>query len=501
MHRVFSVVVILALSLAAPVRPHAALDPDGLRRDVVEGLAVWFAAFGADRPAYDEVAAAAEGDGVRVRIVALSIPFSDMAARLHVGDVSFLVRDGGPGRYRVSDLRTRPVATFRDAQGQAVGEVAYSIDRFSGLWSGALLNFLDLDAAVSDVKVVLGEGAMGLGLERLTLESRTREGGGLSDMESRAQGSGLRVLFPNAGTLRIDSLHAESETKGQDLAAYRSLMEEFRALGATNPEPDPQELAAALDRLARLDIWPRSFIERLRLTGVSASGADDRVSFRLREVEFDAAGQDLRREAARGSLGARFSGVDLPGGASGVPPSLAPFVPSQGGFITSVENLPLDALWRMLLRGLAAAAARGEGAMAADGLDPALQAELVTALRGAGATLRLDRLDLDAPGGRLIASGVLEASATAPTGATARFDAEILGLDQMIAATVGAAGNGGAGAQAGQAAAFLFLLKSMARRETAEDGRPVDRFTVEMTGDGQLLVNGQPFSALVPKEQ
>ena len=39
----------------------------------------------------------------------------------------------------------------------------------------------------------------------------------------------------------------------------------------------------------------------------------------------------------------------------------------------------------------------------------------------------------------------------------------------------------------------LFWLKTMARRETDSEGRPVDRIAVELTADGQVLLNGQPM--------
>ena len=97
---------------------------------------------------------------------------------------------------------------------------------------------------------------------------------------------------------------------------------------------------------------------------------------------------------------------------------------------------------------------------------------------------------------------MLPADVTGPTGARGRLDRTITGLDQMISiAMSGAAAEGGGEMPGGGGSVMvLMMLKSMAKREAAPDGTPIDRFEVALTPAGDVLVNGQPLGAMAPPQ-
>jgi hypothetical protein len=98
-------------------------------------------------------------------------------------------------------------------------------------------------------------------------------------------------------------------------------------------------------------------------------------------------------------------------------------------------------------------------------------------LRTAAAALELD--------------GLVEASAEAMMGAVARLQLNIAGLDGIID-TVRAA----ATPEDQDLIAGLDVLRGFSNRETAADGAVIDRYDVNVTPEGQVLINGKPLDVM-----
>ena len=49
-----------------------------------------------------------------------------------------------------------------------------------------------------------------------------------------------------------------------------------------------------------------------------------------------------------------------------------------------------------------------------------------------------------------------------------------------------------------QAMGMLQMLQSLAQRETGADGKPVDKFKVDLTETGSVLVNGKSLDGIAP---
>src|SRR5262249_26600457 len=84
-------------------------------------------------------------------------------------------------------------------------------------------------------------------------------------------------------------------------------------------------------------------------------------------------------------------------------------------------------------------------------------------------------------------AGVIEASAEAMMGATGKVKLDIAGLDKLVDAVK---------AQSGPQPpelAQLEVLRGFSNRQTGSDGAPLDHYDIELTAQGQMMVNGKEF--------
>ena len=502
MHRFALSMTAFGLWLCAAAAPAVALDPEALRRDLIEGLEHGLSVYARQGIAYGEIKTAARGEAVRVEITGLAIPLPDFGGRTELGDVAFTVANAGAGQYRVSDVRAPAQITIVADDGTQVVLANYRLERLTGVWSSLLVSFLDLDIAVDDMEILVPEGNFAAQLKRLAVRNRYTPGAeGLTDQTSTMRAQGLRALLPPQGTFEIEEIQGESVIEGMDMAAYRTLAEELRAMddgasGAGAP-PDRAALVKLIERLRDINIFPRRAVERVEVRGIALADQANNPVFRLEEIEIDSTGEELNGPLAAGSMGMRYGGlrIEEPGLAQAL-------VPTDAGFILSVERVPMRSLWQVMLTSLALAAAAPEPNPNADALGEAMGAEMMDAVTKAGTRFQLDRLHTESPSGQIDGKGLFEMDAATPIGVKGGLDLTITGLDRMIAIATQAAGNGAQG-QPGAAGGvmFLMILKGMARREAGANGAPVDRFDIRLSPDGQFLVNGQPMGMLSGPQQ
>jgi hypothetical protein len=503
--RRFFFAVLLGFSLGTAFVPAAeALDPESLRRDLAEGLKGGFSAYSTEALSYTGLETRAQGEAVRVEIKGLALPLPDLGGRLELGDLAFTVADAGPGLFRVSEVTPASEATLIDEAGNKTVLVNYRLVRLAGVWSAALRNFLELDAAITGFEAVVPDKSLGFAIAELTTVNRSStRADGLTDMEGKARATGLRLINPTYGTLQIGELYADYNSQGQDLAGVQSFTEAFQALDNKDSPPDRSELTAVVEELAKINILPNGFMERFRVTDLTYLDSAQQPQFHLDEIEMDMVAGELHQSLGYGNLGMKVAGLraEPPSGETAGP--LGALLPRNLGFIASLERFPAQLLWKSILRGMANSVVLGDQNSSADAVGEAMSAEMLTAMNGAGTVLRLDRLDIETPTGRVIGEGVLGVDVSVPAGVKGRLDLTIAGLDEMISVAMSAAttepGNempGGNGS-----VMFLMMLKSMAQREAGADGTPIDRFDIVLTPAGNVLVNGQPLGRLAPPQQ
>jgi hypothetical protein len=126
-----------------------------------------------------------------------------------------------------------------------------------------------------------------------------------------------------------------------------------------------------------------------------------------------------------------------------------------------------------------------------------LMGEVLPALTEAGTRLKLPHFLIESEVSSMTAEGAFDVDPTSPLGVTGAMDVAITGLDDVIALLE-------AQVNAGNQDAFGVLgmanwMRSLAQRETNGQSQVIDRYSLQLTPDGQTLLNGQPFAPMMPR--
>ena len=496
MRRFLTVLFTAALIVAARPPEAAALTADELREDIIAGLQAGRGALTAISLSFDEVRVQPREPGFRVEITGLvSVPEGE-DPWADIGDVTFSVEEAGEGLYRVANLSGLDEVRLRGSDGEQIGLLAFRWERFGATWSSALVGFLEADLLIRDLRFALADGSFFLSLAVLGTINRAEDtGAGRYDLHGQGRATGLRIEVPGQGTFKVSKIEAESTTRGLNLDAYGELTREWDALNRREAPLGEAEIAAFLEKMAMRDeLLPGGFAQRFALTDLLVSDDAGARVFVVDQIEWDAAGSALDQPLAETRLGAQHRGLTLGEDAAGLG-VWRELVPGEAGFVITAERVPGRKLWRTLFKAMALSARQGSavqpGGGAADMAQMLLLGELGPAFGEAGTRIGLPHLRIVSEALEATAEGMAEVDPAAANGLTGTFDVALVGLDRTLELLQSRAGPEAPEVQGVLMA--LFWLKTMARRETDGEGRPVDRMTIELTADGQMLLNGQPM--------
>lgn len=489
------------LVLAMPPDSAQAIDSKKLREDIIAGLALFAGPSVAAPVSYEDVRVRPQAQGQRVEITGLAVHGGEQGQWADVGTVDFSVQETKPGYYRVYDLDLPASVPVYDGEGNRFALLAYELEQFDGVWVGALSNFLELDMLVTDLRFGLTDGTFMFSVERLGGVSRAQQGeNGRTDQQATGRATGLHAEAPGEGAFDIAEISGETSMTGMDLDAYAQLTQEYEALAAREGGASEADLAAFVVRMSGLHVLPAGFAERFSISDVRATDAAGQTLFRFDQGEMDFAGSGLDQTSGELRFGLKHENLEMGESLKAQVGPMGALMPRRFGLVAALEHLPADHLWQSLLRTLSFALMQGGG----QGQNPAamnqmlmfmMLGEALPALTEAGTQFKLPHFLIESEAATMKAEGAFDVNPTTPQGATGGLQVSITGLDDVIALleTEVNAGNQDAIGPLGMAN----WLKVLAERETDGESRAVDHYNLQLTADGQTLLNGQPFAAPV----
>ncbi|MDX1576480.1 MAG: hypothetical protein R3285_09815 [Kiloniellales bacterium] len=483
--------------LGQPTSGALALEANQLREDIIAGLAPFTGPMAAAPLSYEEVRVWPQDGRHRVEITGVTSRGAELGYWADLGDLAFTVEETKAGHYRVTDLAVPASVPVYDADGNRFALLAYDLERFDGIWVSALANFLELDLLVTDVRFGLADGSFRLAMDRLGGVSRAEQtSDGHTDQRAKGRATSLRAEIPGQGAFEIDEIEVDTEVTGMDLEAYAQLTREYEALAAREGGASQADLSAFIQRMSGLDILPASFAERFAVSGLRVVDASGRTQVQLSGGELDLAASGLDQTLAEVRFGLKHENLEMGESLRAQAGSMGALMPRNMGLVAALERLPADRIWQAVLRTMSFMVMQG----GQEGQDPAamnqimmfmLMGEILPALTEAGAQLKLPHVLIESEAAKLTAKGAFDVNPTVPQGVTGTMDVAVTGLDDVIALLE-------AEVNAGNQEAFGALgmanwMKTLGRREINGESRPVDHYNLQLTADGQTLLNGQPF--------
>ncbi len=140
------------LVMAVPLGSALALEAKQLREDIIAGLEFFVGPMAAAPVTYEEVRVWPKDGSHRVEITGLTSQGGELGYWADLGDLAFSVQETKAGHYRVTDLALPASVPVYDAEGNQFALLAYELERFDGVWVGALSNFLELELQVTDLR-------------------------------------------------------------------------------------------------------------------------------------------------------------------------------------------------------------------------------------------------------------------------------------------------------------------------------------------------------------
>jgi hypothetical protein len=490
---------ISAFGLLLASWPVLALDADGLRRAITDNLQAQLYFLPNGQVTFD-VEIAEVGDAFAVVVKDLRLADQPRSFLVDFGSWGFKVKDLGADLYQVSDVVSPGAIILEAADGSPTKLASFTLERFEGRWSSVLMNFLDADIVLNDIKAGLEPAGAIFTISSLTSQTVGRiDAQGLVDQQGTGRGVGLRGAVEGAGGFEAAEIFVEINFEGYDSAAtgfFQDFVSKTQALQDETLDQDSKRKIAAklIENLPSSMVLPSSFGERFTLSGVTVFDHMNQKKGGIDEVEFSLGASGLKTGTADGKFGTKVTNV-----AFSPPPELAgaawlQVVPRNLSFVVAVEQVPVETLWQAFFRAMAQDLVAQDDTTR-DLARSALGFELMSTLTMAGTRLRLPHLSIDSPSAGLNADGILEANGEAINGATGALNVAITGLDSVMELAGSAATP-----EEQQAMGMLFMLKSTAERKTTADGQSVDVWALELTPDGGILLNGAPFG-MPPMQQ
>ncbi len=414
----------------------------------------------------------------------------DTAGHFEIGTVSFSLTPEGDDLYHVADVKIPAEIPHKTADGGVDGSIALPSQQFAAVWSRSLASFMQLDADYRDVKVVSTADNMALSLAAIGAKIvSTDRGNGRWDQDGTFHLSALNGTSRD-GMFGLGSMDITSGTRAYNAkgwAAVRNRMEALTESMAADPSapaalPDPQ-LVEALRGANPLFASSNSTI---KVSGISLRDESGKEEFNLPSGTLTFGAEGFDQPVGRIVLSLNHSGLVV----NDIEPTEQDLLPRELAVNIALENLPVQELWQGAIDTLSSAdMSTDEGSsMAVMMFMGLLQQSLVNG------KARIDVTDshLALALARAQLSGIIEASAESMFGAVGRMTVDVTGLDPLIDAVMAHGG------PEGEEIAALQVIRGFSTRQTAADGAVVDHYDIDVTPQGQFLVNGKEFSFMGP---
>jgi hypothetical protein len=421
---------------------------------------------------------------------------------LEVGTLSYLARPKDENAYEVSNLKMPQTMPFKGPDGKDKGKLTVTTKSFSGVYSKALSTFQQLDAELADIHATDDQGGdVGLDTAKFTVNVADK-GGGVADATVKGTLAGLTAKEDAGGVFSVAETQVDAKYDSWKLAEYQAAALTYQELilkqaaileqGASGQSASgqpaaltPEEQKALADAIAAMAASIKGGDFRIALKGLKFTEAGeepfsmggltlatviDGINQEKATLDFDIAHQDLV--------------VKSPDVAS---PVSQASLPKSGNLSIKVSDIPSQDMVKVLSDNLPGMTS-GDPAMAQANAMAMLVA-LQAVIQGSGAKIEIAPSQLLSQLVEIKADGAFNVQSQAAWGIVGGLNVAIRGIDDLLALAQQTPDD----YDAQQAMGSIQMLQSYSAREQGADGKPVDKFKIEVNEAGQMTVNGKPM--------
>ena len=351
---------------------------------------------------------------------------------------------------------------------------------FTGVFAPEINNFASFDVRLDGISISM------LGQPRpITIGSYDVQGEATGDDEARGdytvfgQITDFRFETPEI-RMSINEIWVDAWIGAfamlEYMEFYGDYVEILMPAGVVQPGGmSPSQNRSLADLLERTGTLFESLDYEIGVAGLAVEEAEE--TFRLEQAV-------VRWAAGPFGPGRSSMRLDLSIGPMTTMP-VEPLLPYEIELDIAALDMPNQALWDGLI-----AAMRVDPVGAGSGQTEQIGLDLLDALAAAETSLSLDLLHLRTPDSWLQAGGELRTNVAAVLGATGDAWVDMGGLNAYLSALAAEDG-------ATPLIAFLTVMQTVSRQETAGQSAPYRRLEIELDDQGQVLVNGADVSPLL----
>src|SRR5688572_26597409 len=387
---------------------------------------------------------------------------------------------------------------FKGPDGKDKGKLTVTTKSFSGLYSKALTTFQQMDAEFADISATDDQGGdVGVGNAKFTVNMADK-GGGVVDATVKGTLTGFTAKENAGGTLSIADMQIDAKYDSWKLTEYQAAALKYQELvlkqaslleqGASGQPASltPEEQKALADAITAMAAsikggdfkiafkgfkFTEAGEEPFSMGGLTLATVIDGINQEKATLNFDIAHQDLV--------------VTSPEMAS---PVTQASLPKSGNLSIKVSDIPSKDMVKVLtdnVPGMTSAdpAMAQTNAMA---MVMALQAVVQSScakVEIAPSQMLYQRVECKVDGASIV-------QPQSVYGIVGGLNVAIRGIDDLLALAQQQTPDD---YDAQQAMGSIQMLQSYSAREQGADGKPVDKFKIEVNEAGQMTVNGKPM--------
>lgn len=418
---------------------------------------------------------------------------------LEVGTISWLAKPKDEKTYDVSDLKVPATMPFKGPDGKDRGKLTVTTKAFNGVWSKELGTFQKLDGEFADITATDDQdGDVRIATAKFS-GALTDKGGGIFDSVGSLVLSGFAAKDKGGGLFQVaetridgtyDSLkfadYKAAIVKYQELAVKQMALAEQASGSAAPPAgPSPEDQKAMADAISAVAASIKGGDFKITLGGLKYSdGATDPFTMGSLALGMKIDGVNQDKAALSFDIAHQDLALAMESMSSPVDQAV---LPKNGNFGIRVTDIPSKDLVKVLADNLPGVLSSSVAMAEANATAMLIALEAV--FQASGAKIEVVPSQLVSQLIEMKADGNFNVAPQSAFGVVGALNIAIRGMDDLMEFAQKTPDD----IDAQQAMSSVGMLQQYSQREQGADGKPVDKFKIEVTEQGQLLVNGKPM--------